>query len=149
MTSEEGLVKRFNELVREMYERAANYSGPSAWGILQNSQKQEFVFHMGKNIAELESLGIGEIKLEDAITKILEKVEEDVRKILANTQLTETEKKIKEKLDRMKANLRRDVRDSNLTSAPVSWQAVKELEYLGVSEHDLIKAKERVLEIME
>ena len=99
-----------------------------------------------EKISELETLGIEKIKLEESIRRILQKVEEDVRKILLNTQLSETERKIRGFIEGLKGPLRMSL-DKNI---PIYVEnGIGYLKALQVSEEDLVAARERLLKVMD
>ena len=133
MTSEEKLVKRFNEILREMDIIVRAYAGS-----LEPHQTQQFITSMQKEVSELESIGIEKVKLEEAIASILKKVEQDIRKILANTQLTETESRIKSAIDTIKGYLENDARNRYTTSMTTYSANIAHLSSLEVAEQDLV-----------
>ena len=146
MASEEGLVKRFNEIIEEMRRLCQPHFNQnfSTWSIQDYGVRENFYKNSRQKIDELESLGIEKVKLEQAIQRILQKVEQDIRKVLANTQLTETERRIKVQLEKMKRYIA-DGREPDI----IRQEALDDLVRLEVSEQDLIKARERILQVTE
>ena len=146
MASEEGLVKRFNEIIEEMRRLCQPHFNQSfsTWSIQDYGVRENFYKNSRQKIDELESLGIEKVKLEQAIQRILQKVEQDIRKVLANTQLTETERRIKVQLEKMKRYIA-DGREPDI----IRQEALDNLVRLEVSEQDLIKARERILQVTE
>ena len=138
------LVDGFNRILSEIREICIE-TGQNRWSYIQD--KQEVVERLRVKIAELETLGIEKVKLEEAIQRILKKIEEDIRKVIVNTQLTETEKKIKKWIDSIRSELGRDTQTYNIPDYIQS--GLSQLERLNVSEQDLIKARERVIRVME
>jgi|SRR3989338_7400460 len=151
--SEERLLERFNEILRELEGIWQNNAyGVSDWDNLgqqrEGWQKQEgIILEITKRVEELESLGIEKVKLEEYIHQILQKVEDDIRKILSSSQLTETEKRIKSILDQMRNYLKERKAPAYIFHGDTSSFAL--LKRLNVSEQDLINSRERLLRVMK
>ena len=99
MTIEENLVEKFNEILKEMESIwRRNAYGGTDWDNLGQQrdgwQRQEiYIREMSQKVEELKSLGVEKVTVEESIRKMLQKVEEDIRRILVNVQLTNTEGK--------------------------------------------------------
>ncbi len=144
MTSEESLTRRFERILDGIDALCSkNSSNPQLYTTSDNFEKRLFLSKLKPVIDELEHLGIEKVKLEEAIQKILRKIEEDVRKILMSAQLTETERRIKQILQQMRGEGVDYFTLGNVTLG------LRDLRELSVSEHDLEKARERVLRVLE
>ena len=149
MTSEEKLVAEFNEILKEIESIAREYEERSKGWIHSNPERNEKLQRMRAKVAELEQISIDKIKLQRAINMILEKVRMEIQKILERTQLSETEKKIRELLDRMKGEELWTIPSWYLGGGTTKVGYCQRLRELNIEEKDLIEVNERVMELMD
>ena len=141
MTSEEGLVKRFNGIIDEIEAIAREYEGKhQTWSSI-NPERDEMTQRIQVKVAELGQISIDKIALQRSIDTILKRVKGEIEKILMNTQLSETEKRIREILDQMQGDRFYTVPNSYF----INCRLMREL---SVQEKDLVKVEERVMHIM-
>lgn len=140
MTSEESLLRRFRLLLERIEEYGQN--------IERRINPEESRRLILETISELEQIGIVKVAVERRIEEIMQKVREKTESIIkSNLSFTTTEQDIQRLLTSMKNEIRhadlRYVKSSQITQYCVQLRAV------NVQEEDLVKANERVMEILE
>lgn len=104
-----------------------------------------------EKIHKIKQIGVNENRINQAINKILERVRNEVLTILRDTKMSETEIQIFNHLDNIdrQFDFSYDER-KNQTQARQIWTfEIKALEELNITESDLVKANERVLQILD
>ena len=150
MVNEENLAEQFNQIIGGFCNLCEKFQIDfPEWDFAPQERKIYFYAVANSFITQLENTAIHKVKLEEAIQRILKKIEEDVRGIISNTQLNDTERKIQRHLGYIKVALRDkkpprwffvDKQDENL---------LNQLVRLQVSENDLLEARKRTTRIMK
>ena len=140
MTSEESLLRRFRLLLERIEEYGQNIERR-----INPDESRRLIL---ETISELEQIGIVKVAVERRIEEIMQKVREKTESIIkSNLSFTTTEQDIQRLLTSMKNEIRhadlRYVKSSQITQYCVQLRAV------NVQEEDLVKANERVMEILE
>ena len=104
-----------------------------------------------QKIQQLRQIGVNEQRINEVINKILERVRSEVLKILQTTKMSETERQIAQHLDNIERLLNFSYEErKNQVQARQMWaHEIKALEELSIAEEDLVKARERVLQILD
>jgi len=159
MPDEKQLADHFNRTLSELREaiktlevNSLDYDPVEQYN--QVNARGAFPYHMSeirRKIQALRTIGVSEQKINDTIIKILERVRNEIVRVLQNASLVETQKHIFQHLDNIDGSLNfsYDERKNQASTRQMWAHELGQLEQLSIAEADLVKAQARVLEVLD